>query len=118
MCTLGKEGYQCLTLSRDKFLGAWSCKATDPTGNSQTFNITFTANAYELWMNMNNFNNNSTYPVICTLVGKQKFSADAYNQPTQGIAAGLSGDGYMQNGQLIINMTINGTQYFCKATKQ
>lgn len=119
MCAPGYEGYMCLTPSRTRFVGTtWSCTSRDQTGASQTFLINFTVNNGDpTWMNMNNFNN-ITYPVVCTMTGKYVFSADAYNQVPQGMTAGLSGDGKLTDGTLVLNVTMNGSQYFCTATKQ
>ena len=119
MCTLGLEGYMCQTLSRDKFLGTWSCTSTNQSGNKQTYLITFTTNSYDLFMNLNNFNNNGGYPIICALTGKDQFSINQGQQDSAGNAIGLSGSGQLQGGKVVINITENGgVSFFATATPQ
>ena len=119
MCTPGLEGYLCQTLSREKFIGTWSCTATDQSGNTKTYLITFTDNGYPLFMNMNNFNQNTSYPIICTMTGKNIFSIDPNQQDSLAKTMGVSGSGVLKNGQLIINISENaGASFFAKATKQ
>jgi hypothetical protein len=117
-CTLGLEGYMCQTLSRERFLGTWSCKTADQLGNTQTYLITFSTNPYNLFMNLNNFNNNGGYPIVCTLTGKYVFSIDPSQQNAQATAAGVSGSGVLTNGKLTIYLTTNTNNYFSTATKQ
>ena len=119
MCTLGLEGYMCQTPSSEKFFGTWNCTSTDQSGNSKTYLITFTANSYNLFMDMNNFDQVGGYPIICTMVGKESFSIDQTEQTPQGTAAGISGSGQFNNGTLIINVSENGgVSFFAKATRQ
>lgn len=119
MCTLGLEGYMCQTQSREKFIGTWSCTTTDQSGNTKTYLITFTDNSYDLFMNMNNFNQNSSYPIVCTMTGKYVFSIDPNQQDSLATSMGVSGSGELKNGLLVINISENGgVSFFAKATKQ
>ncbi len=119
MCTLGLEGYMCQTPSRNKFLGTWAITSTDQTGNSKSYLITFTTNPYNLFTNMNYFNQNSSYPIICTLTGKNSFSIDQTQQDTLAMNAGVSGSGQLSNGKLVINVyENNNVSFFATATKQ
>ena len=119
MCVLGLEGYMCQTPSCEKFFGTWNCTSTDQSGNSKSYLITFTANSYNIFMDMNNFDQVGSYPIICTMTGKEQFSIDQTQQTTQGTAAGISGSGQFNNGTLIINISENaGVSFFARATKQ
>lgn len=70
-------------------------------------------------MDMNNFNNVGGYPIICTMTGKNSFSIDATQQTTQGMAAGISGSGQLQNGKVVINISENNyVSFFATATPQ
>lgn len=70
-------------------------------------------------MDMNNFDQVGSYPIICTMTGKEQFSIDQTQQTTQGTAAGISGSGQFNNGTLIINISENaGVSFFARATKQ
>ena len=118
-CGLGTEGYMCQTLSRTKFIGTWSCTSSDQVGNKKTYLITFTANPDYVFMNLNNFNEISTYPIVCTLTGKDQFSIDPNNQDSLATLAGISGSGILNNNQLVINLSENNAiQFFATATKQ
>lgn len=119
MCTLGYEGYMCQTLSRTKFLGAWNCTSTNNLGNTTSYLITFTTTPNPLFMNMNNFNQVGSYPIVCTMTGKEQFSIDQTQQDSLGTLAGISGSGVMQNGTLVINISENSyVSFFAKATMQ
>ena len=123
VCTLGKEGYMCQTLSREKFIGTWSIRTADQSGNIQNYLITLTNNPYELFMNLNNFNNGGAvsignFSIVCTLTGKTGFSIDANQQNAQATAAGVLGSGVLSNGKLTINIYTHSNSYFCTATKQ
>jgi len=118
MCILGYEGYMCQTLSREKFLGTWSCTSTDQNGNRQTYLITFTTNGYPLFMNLNNFNNDPSYPITCTLSGKYKFDINAYQQDSLATVAGISGDGNLNNGKITMYIYTANNSYLATATMQ
>jgi hypothetical protein len=118
-CTLGLEGYMCQTLSREKFIGTWNCTSTDQNGTKSTYLITFTDNGYELFMDLNNFNNNGGYPIICTLTGKTGFTIDPTQQDSIATAMGISGSGVWQNGKITINISENNyVTFFATATPQ
>ena len=68
---------------------------------------------------MNNFNQNTSYPIISTMTGKNIFSIDPNQQDSLAKTMGVSGSGVLKNGQLIINISENaGASFFAKATKQ
>ncbi len=68
---------------------------------------------------MNYFNQNSSYPIICTLTGKNSFSIDQTQQDTLAMNAGVSGSGQLSNGKLVINVyENNNVSFFATATKQ
>jgi hypothetical protein len=109
----------CSTLSREKFLGTWSCTSTDQSGNTKSYLVTFTANNYDLFMNLNNFNNTGGYPIICTLTGKTGFSIDQTQQDSLATAAGISGSGNLQTGKLVINISENNNvSFFATLSRQ
>jgi hypothetical protein len=109
----------CQTPSKEKFYGTWSCTSTDQYGNSKSYLITFTNNTMAgEWMNMNNFNNVSTYPINCTLSGKNKFDINQYQQDSLATLHNAQGSGAQNNGKLTLYVYIDSYQYFATATKQ
>jgi hypothetical protein len=108
----------CQTLSREKFIGTWSCRTSDQSGSVTNYLLTITDDSYQLFMDMNNFNNSGGYPIICTLTGKYKFDINTSQQGSQGMAAGVSGYGQMQNGSLVIYLNTNTSSYFTTGTRQ
>ena len=118
LCQLGLEGYMCLTPSRNKFLGTWSCTSTDQAANAKTYLISFSEDSNHVVMHMNNFNNIGGYPIICTMMGKTTFDVSEPLQGTSGPFVGISGDGKLDNGKLTIYMSTPSNNYFVTATKQ
>lgn len=117
LCQLGREGYKCQTLSRDKFFGTWSCTSGDQNGNTKTYPITFTSNRYPLFMNMNNFDN-SGRSIVCTLTGKYKFNISSNLQDTTGPLAKASGSCSLYNGKITMYIYTANDFYFATATMQ
>ena len=117
-CLLGFEGYLCLTPSRNKFLGTWTCTSADQSAIMRTYLISFTADTNPLLMHMNNFNNIGGYPIICTMMGKTTFDVSQPLQGKSGPFVGISGDGKLDNGKLTIYMNTLSNTYFGTATKQ
>jgi hypothetical protein len=115
---LGEEGYMCQTLSRTRFIGTWSCTSKDQYGNTTSYLITFTTNGFPLFMNLNNFDQNGSYPIICTMTGKYKFDINQGQQDSLGNLAGLNGTGNLNNGTLTMNIYTNNNQFFATATMQ
>jgi hypothetical protein len=117
ICQLGREGYMCQTLSRDRFFGTWSCTSSDQNGNSKTYPITFTSNSYPTFMNMNNFLNSGD-SIICTLTGKYKFDINSNLQDTTGPLANASGSCSLNNGKMTMYINTATNSYFATATMQ
>ena len=117
MCTLGYEGYHCGTLSKTKFFGTWNCTSSDPAGNNQTYQITFTDDAaFPEGMYLSNFNNKG-YKVLCTLTGKYKF--DINSQTSIGsLHANVSGNAILRGTTLTLYITEDGVSFFGTATPQ
>jgi len=120
MCSPGHEGYMCLTLSRQKYVGTtWSCTSTDQYGNSKTYLINFSTNSSAAeWMNMNNFNNSTAFPIVCTMSGKRKYDVNQYDQTATATLHGVNGSCVETNGKMTIYMNIDSFQYFATATQQ
>ena len=124
MCQLGQEGYMCQTLSREKFLGTWTCTSSDQTGNVKTYLITFTTNPYSVFMNMNNFGNDGGHPLVCTLVGKYTYDIDPSEQDPSGPYANASGECYLKDGKITMyfNTAVHSNYpnhyYFATASRQ
>ena len=124
MCELGTEGYMCRTLSREKFLGTWSCTSSDQTGNAKTYLVTFSTNSYPLFMNMNNFGNDGGHPLVCTMVGKNTYDIDPSQQDPAGPYANASGECYLKEGKITmyfntaVHSNVPNHFYFATATRQ
>jgi hypothetical protein len=80
--------------------------------------ITFSDDPYPVFMDMGNFNNNSSYPIICTLAGKYNFDINAYQQGTLATAAGVNGYGKLNNAQLVMYISIGSYNYFVTGSRQ
>jgi len=118
LCPQGQEGYMCQVLSRDRFLGgAWSCTSSDQSGISKTYLITFTANSYPLFMNMNNFNQSGD-SIICTLSGKYKFDINNYLQDSVGPFVNANGQASMSDGKITMNIQTATNTFFATAVRQ
>ena len=119
LCLLGTEGYGCQKLSRDRFLGTWTCTSTDQSVTSKTYLISFfSVDTNPLIMHMNNFDNQGGYPIICTMMGKTTFDVSEPLQGRSGPFVGISGDGKLDNGKLTIYMSTLSNSYFATAVKQ
>jgi hypothetical protein len=119
LCLLGMEGYNCLTPSRNKYLGTWTCTSDVQATLSQTYLITFTANSDPLFMNLNNFNN-SGGTIICTMTGKYVFNIYSANQDSTGPFINASGYGNLNNGKITMYVYPANSidEYFATAVQQ
>ena len=117
-CTLGYEGYNCATLSRERFITAsWDCTSTDPLGNKSTYPITFTANpAQPVEMYLTNFNDKG-YRLRCVLTGKKEFDIPQ-QVSTNGLHASVIGNAILRGSTLTLYITEDGTSYFATAKLQ
>lgn len=113
-CATGYEGSDCSTISRDKFIKAWtvmssSCLTTTPFPSWTVTASTDTSSDRQL-----KFSNFSNFPcgagaivVSCTITSVNTFIID--NQTACGIT--FSGSGVLSGTQLVVSYTYNSTTF-------
>ncbi|MFN8310718.1 MAG: calcium-binding EGF-like domain-containing protein [Chitinophagales bacterium] len=120
-CPYGKEGDSCEILSREKFLGTWSCNTK--VGNSSAATVThllqISAKPYFTAISIYNVNDEQYY-FNADMHGTELFEA----LPQQALDAvghqvgQVDASGQLKDGKLKLNVTKDGQNYFCDCSKQ
>jgi len=118
LCSPGKEGDSCKTLSKYKFIGVWQGNCTNASSTNTISNlIDISDNSGDVLIKLSNFNEEA-YGVVITVTGNDRFETNIPTNATGAYTGKIELSATLKNGNLTINLVKNGVNYFGTYTKK
>lgn len=109
ICQAGYEGYQCETITAEKYEGVWTVFENGTTTNSAQYDVTISYGANMTEMNITNFYNKFTSPVAARIKSDTLFIPQQTIQgyTVQGVGYLVDNKYYGKERTLEVRYTVN-----------